>query len=116
MTTLLLRLENLMEGTVQKRPSKFIKTPYVADIIPFHDPSLPTVLGHTASLGCCGLVDVGATILMAPVVAKKPNNKNDTEKLKCEYRVYLSVWKDRGNEMVIGIHPKKAEDLVESSL
>jgi DNA-binding sugar fermentation-stimulating protein len=126
MTTLLLRLENLMEGTVQKRPSKFIKTPYVADIIPFHEPSLnTTVLGHTASLGCCGLADVGATILMAPVCAKKPNKKNYTEKvetqeapkkLKCEYRVYLSVWKERGNEMIIGIHPKLAEDLVESAL
>ncbi len=116
MTTLLLHIENLIEGTVQKRPSKFIKTPYVADIIPFHDPSSATVLGHTASLGCCGLADVGATILMAPVVAKKPNNKNDTEKLKCEYRVYLSVWKERCNEMIIGIHPKLAEDLVESAL
>ncbi len=126
MTTLLLRLEKLIEGTVQKRPSKFIKTPYVADIIPFHDPSSPTVLGHTASLGCCGLADVGATILMAPVApAKKPKNKNDKEKvetaetpkkLRCDYRVYLSVWKERGNEMIIGIHPKLAEDLVESAL
>jgi len=118
MTTLLLRLENLIEGTVQKRPSKFIKTPYVADIIPFHEPSLnTTVLGHTASLGCCGLADVGATILMAPVPPpKKLNKTNDKEKLRCEYRVYLSVWKERGNEIIIGIHPKLAEDLVESAL
>ena len=117
MTTLLLRLENLIEGTVQKRPSKFIKTPYVADIIPFHDPSLnTTVLGHTASLGCCGLADVGATILMAPVTPKRTNKANEKEKLRCEYRVYLSVWKERGNEIIIGIHPKLAEDLVESAL
>ena len=117
MTTLVLKLENLIEGNVVKRPSKFIKTPYVADIIPIGwDKS---ILGHTASLGCCGLADVGATVLMAPVPKnKKTNTKNDnsTDKLKCEYRVYLSVWKERGNEMIIGIHPKLAEDLTENAL
>ena len=117
MTTLVLKLENLIEGNVVKRPSKFIKTPYVADIIPIgRDKS---ILGHTASLGCCGLADVGATVLMAPVPKnKKTNNKNDnsTDKLKCEYRVYLSIFKERGNEMIIGIHPKLAEDLTENAL
>ncbi len=117
MTTLVLKLENLIEGNVVKRPSKFIKTPYVADIIPIGwDKS---ILGHTASLGCCGLADVGATVLMAPVPKnKKTNNKNDnsTDKLKCEYRVYLSIFKERGNEMIIGIHPKLAEDLTENAL
>ena len=117
MTTLVLKLENLIEGNVVKRPSKFIKTPYVADIIPIGwDKS---ILGHTASLGCCGLADVGASVLMAPVPKnKKTNNKKDNsaDKLKCEYRVYLSVWKERGNEMIIGIHPKLAEDLTENAL
>lgn len=84
----MLKLENLIEGTVVKRPSKFIKTPYVADIIPLGSDN--SILGHTASLGCCGLADVGASILMTPV-PKKPNKKNDAEKLKCEFRVYLSV-------------------------
>jgi len=30
---LLLKLDNLIEGTITKRPSKIIKSPYVADII-----------------------------------------------------------------------------------
>lgn len=109
--SLMLNIDNLIEGTVLKRPSAYIKTPYVADIIPFGKEKGDSILGHTAALGCCGLADVGATILMAPVVSKK----ND-DKLHCEYRVYLSVIKERGQEFIVGIHPKLAEELVESAL
>ena len=109
--SLLLKIDSLSEGSVVKRPSKFIKSPYVADI--FKKDSLDTILGHTASLGCCGLADTGATVLMAPVPLKK---KKDDNKLHCEYRVYLSVLLERGQEIVIGIHPKLAENLVEAAL
>ena len=108
MSNLLLKLDNLIEGTVVKRPSKYIKSPYVADVV-VEDQS---VLAHTASLGCCGLADVGASILMAPTVVKKA--KND-EKLHCEYRVYLSILKETNNETIVGIYPKLAEDLTEKS-
>lgn len=107
----MLKIDNLIEGTVCKRPSAYIKTPYVADIIPFGEDD--SILGHTASLGCCGLADVGATILMAPVPEK--NRKND-DKLHCEYRVYLSIIKEREQETIVGIHPKLAEELVESAI
>ena len=106
----LMQINNLVEGSVCKRPSAFIKTPYVADVIPFDEDDL--VLAHTASLGCCGLADAGATILMAPVESK---NRNDN-KLHCEYTVYLSVLKEREITNYIGIHPKLAEELVESAL
>ncbi len=106
----MLQIDNLIEGTVIKRPSKYIKTPYVADIIPFN--SETSILGHTASLGCCGLADVGATILMAPV----PKTKKHDDKLHCEYRVYLSIIKERNNEIIVGIHPKLAEELTESAI
>ena len=108
----MLKIENLIEGTVIKRPSAYIKTPYVADIIPMN--SNKSILGHTASLGCCGLADVGATILMAPVPKTKKTEKSD--KLHCEYRVYLSVIREKDNEIIVGIHPKLAEDLTESAL
>ena len=107
----MLKIDNLIEGTVCKRPSAYIKTPYVADIIPFGEDD--SILGHTASLGCCGLADVGATVLMAPVPEK--NRKND-DKLHCEYRVYLSIIKERDQETIVGIHPKLAEELVESAI
>ena len=114
--SLLLKLENLIEGSVVKRPSKLIKSPYVADIITSNSDSISkTILGHTASLGCCGLADAGATVLMSPVPVKKKKEK-DEGNLSCEYRVYLSVILERDQEIVIGIHPKLAENLVESAL
>ena len=106
----MLQIDNLIEGSVIKRPSAYIKTPYVADIIPIN--AIDSILGHTASLGCCGLADVGATILMAPV----PKTKKKDDKLHCEYRVYLSVIKERNNEIIVGIYPKLAEELAESAI
>lgn len=114
-----MKLDNLIEGQVIKRPSKYIKTPYVADILPVNS-NVPVnsneeVLAHTASLGCCGLADVNATILMSlsPVSKSKPKNQAN---LKCEYTVYLSILQDKGNEQIIGINPKLAETLTETAL
>jgi len=109
---LLLKINNLIEGEIIKRPSKHIKTPYVADIEICSDSNM--ILGHTASLGCCGLADVGAHVLMAPV--PKTKNNINSDKLHCEYRVYLSVIREKNSEMIVGIFPKLAEDLTESAL
>jgi hypothetical protein len=65
---MLMKLDGLIECEVLKRPSKMIKTPYVADII---DKNGCEILGHTPSLGCCGLVDVGSKVL----VSQNPNKK-----------------------------------------
>ncbi len=104
-----------MEGQVIKRPSKYIKTPYVADIK--CSDTLEQVLGHTASLGCCGLVDVNASILMAvspvPKIKTIPKNKAN---MKCTHTVYLSILRNNDNEQIIGIHPKLAEKLTETAL
>jgi DNA-binding sugar fermentation-stimulating protein len=110
--SLLLKINDLIEGEVIKRPSKHIKTPYVADIKITADSNM--ILGHTASLGCCGLADVGAHVLMAPV-PKSKNNKN-SDKLHCKYRVYLSLIREKNSEMIVGIFPKLAEDLTEAAL
>ena len=114
--SLLLKIDGLIEGDVVKRPSKFIKSPYVADIIlQKNNKNLEkTILGHTASLGCCGLADAGATVLMAP--SNNNKKKKEDDKLHCEYRVYLSVILERDTEIVVGIHPKLAENLVEAAL
>lgn len=107
----LLKIDNLVEGEVIKRPSKYIKSPYVADISICE--TSKTILGHTASLGCCGLADVGARVLIAAVPKTK---KTSSDKLYCEYRVYLSVIRENNAEMVVGIYPKLAEDLTETAL
>lgn len=110
--TLLLTIPNLVEGVILKRPSKYIKSPYVADI-QFSEKS---ILGHTASLGCCGLADVGASVLMSPIIAKTKSKEVKDDKLHCEYRVYLSVIREKNIEIIIGIYPKLAEELVELAL
>lgn len=110
-----MKLDNLIEGLVVKRPSKYIKTPYVADIL-YDDEE---VLAHTASLGCCGLADVNASVLMSISPESKSKSckvlKNKAN-LKCSHTVYLSVVKNRDYEQIIGIHPKLAETLTESAL
>jgi hypothetical protein len=97
--SLLLKINDLIEGEVIKRPSQHIKSPYVADIKITADSNM--FLGHTESLGCCGLADVGSQVLMAPV--PKSKNKKNPDKLHCEYRVYLSVIRERKSEMIVGI-------------
>lgn len=112
---MLLKLDHLISGTVIKRPSAFIKTPYVADVIPIvygsENGNHSSVIAHSASLGCCGLADVGASVLMMNMPTKK-----ETGKIRCEYRIYLSVIKEKECEIVVGIHPKLAEDLTENAL
>ena len=94
---MLLKIENLVEGHIVKRPSKHIKSPYVADIKYGED----KILGHAPALGCCGLSDAGSTILMTPSISEK-----------CSHTIYLSLCKDQ----IIGIHPKLAEKMVENAL
>ena len=94
---MLLKIENLVKGQITKRPSKHVKSPYVADVKCGEE----DILGHAPALGCCGLSDPGATILMSL-----------SPSAKCSHTIYLSVCKDQ----VIGIHPKLAEKLAESAL
>ena len=111
---LLMKLDGLIKGTIIKRPSYLIKSPYVADIKLENNDELNTLLAHTQSLGCCGLADKDATIYM------KPSNSKSTPKnqmgLKCEYTIYLSEILEQGQKIIIGIHPKTAEKLVLSAL
>ena len=66
---ILFTISQLHKGTIVKRPSAHIKTPYVADVtvdnIEF--------LAHTPSLGCCGLADKGAIVLMEKTEKTKTN-------------------------------------------
>jgi DNA-binding sugar fermentation-stimulating protein len=116
---LLYKLENLIEGTIVKRPSIYIKSPYVADVL---IKSNEEVLTHTASLGCCGLADVEATVLMtiSNTNTKKKTKQTNKSNKNCSHTVYLSVIlekkKEKVQEQIIGIHPKLAENLVESAL
>lgn len=103
----IMTLGALVQGTVLARPSKTLKTPYVADVI-VNDAS---VLAHTASLGCGGLADVGACVLMVPAGSVKNDGKPH-----CAYKVMLSAIVDHDTSVIVGIYPKLAEELVERAL
>ena len=103
----LYKLPSAYEGRVVKRPSKTSKTPYVADIILKDDDTNTEYMAHTASLGCCGLVEKGETIIMKDA----PNSKS-----VCKYRVMMAKTVERGVENIIGVDPKIAEDMVEMAL
>lgn len=98
----LLKLDNLIEGQIIKRPSKHIKSPYVADVLCNEQ----ELLCHSPSLGCCGLADSNSQILIS-------ENKNTS---KCSHTIYLSIIKHNDQEIIIGIHPKLAEQLTEHAL
>ncbi len=97
----LLILSDIVEATVVKRPSCLIKSPYVADVEIKGDVDL--YLGHTPALGCCGLSDKNATVIMTPSYSSKN---------KCKYTVQLSMQPNT----IVGINPKLAEKIVEQCL
>ena len=109
------QLEELIEGLVVKRPSKFIKTPYVADVLINENSSLERkeIIAHSASLGCCGLADANARVLMSTTPQSKTPTKKPT---KCSHRIYLSICKEGNNEEIVGIYPKLAETLANAAL
>lgn len=102
--SLLFTIPKLVRSTIVKRPSAIIKSPYVADIVVDQVP----YLAHSASLGCCGLADNGATVWLQEMPGKKE---------KCSYRVCLSEHSEpEKGSVLVGVYPKHAEDLVESAL
>ena len=101
-----MKIDNLVEGSIIKRPSKLVKSPYIADAIINNT----EFLAHTASLGCCGLCEAGSTILFAPM----KNDNSDSK--KCVYSAQLSIINEKNHEIIIGIYPKLAELLVEKCL
>jgi len=113
-TTMLYKLDNLVEGKVIKRPSLYIKSPYVSDVqINFNEiNNINSVLTHSPSLGCCGLADKDASVLIVKNVNIKKSTPKNQNGLSCEYTLYLSIQ----NNIIVGIHPKTAEILVENAL
>ena len=109
---ILIKLNNLIEGQIVKRPSKYVKSPYVADVQCINNEE---VVAHTASLGCCGLADTNANVLMTISSQSKTKPKNKSN-IKCSHTIYLSIIEDKNAEIIIGIHPKLAETIVENAL
>lgn len=86
----------VIANTVEARPSKVVRTPYVCDIS--IDGS--TCQAHTPSLGCNGMVDKGATVIAV---------KREGTKGKCSHGVIASLVDDNGKTIVVGVDPSLAE-------
>ena len=101
MDIILHELPELVCSEVVKRPSKHIKSPYVADItIDGHE-----YLGHTPALGCCGLVDKGGSVYAYKLEGKK-----------CDYRICIAEFSEKGQIIRVGTAPKMAEKIAETAL
>jgi DNA-binding sugar fermentation-stimulating protein len=97
-------IDGLVPATVLKRPSALIKTPYVSDIQLHND--IEPHLGHSLSLGCCGLCDKGSTVYVSPIYNAKSG-------VHCDYTVQLSTTQ---SNTIIGINPRLAEHIVENCI
>ncbi len=95
---------DLVEGTVIKRPSVICKTPYVGDV----NIGQETILAHCLSQGCAGLCDKDKKILLEPM---KQRVWRDS-KPHCTFTVQLAYQ----NNTYICINPKVAEKIVHHCL
>lgn len=89
----------LFEGIVINRPSKKIKSPYLADVLINGE----NVLCHTPSLGCCGLISTDKKVLMT-----KKNSKNAKSKYSIDF-VF-------DKKTMVGVNPLYANKIVEICL
>lgn len=96
-------------GQVSARPSRIIKTPYVCDMILHTEEGDKTetksVLAHTPSLGCNGMVDKDAMVF----AVKRVEDGDVKSKAKCEYGVIASLREEKGRKYVVGVDPSLAE-------
>lgn len=92
-------LPTLYKVEVIHRPSKVIKSPYVADIR-LEDGS--QALCHTPGLGCCGLVATGKYIY----VSKAANDK-----AKTAYTAQMAECTDSEGTYYVGIHPMVSQSI-----
>ena len=106
MSQLLLTLENAKESVIEKRPSATCKTPYVADIIINGE----KYMGHSPSLGCCGMADKGRKVITCPI---KPTKKGSV----CTHRIELGKYEEEGRgSVIVGINPKLGEKIAEQAI
>lgn len=94
---------------VCSRPSKVIRTPYVADVFINEDiDDSINALAHTPSLGCNGMVDTGAKVFII--------EKEATSKAKCRYTVIASRIEEKGETIIVGVEPSFGEKIGEDIL
>ncbi|KAL7469919.1 hypothetical protein ACHAXS_010168 [Conticribra weissflogii] len=104
----LLTLGKLVRGTLAKRPSTTIKSPYVADVTLFcpskkkDSESSTAVLAHAPALDVGGLCGVGAEVFMS----ERPGGGKTSHAIEL---VRTSGGKGFENGVLVGAHPRLGE-------
>ena len=83
----------LCRVSVLHRPSKVIKSPYVADVV-LEDGT--QALCHTPGLGCSGLVTPGRTLYVS---------RSTNPQAKTDYTAQIALCEDTDGSYYVGIHP-----------
>ena len=95
----LYQLPHVFEATVVARPSKQIKSPYLADVCVSADAG--GAMCHTPSLGCSGMIAAGARVIVG---------ENANAKCKSKYTLYHVIVPTPDNiGRIVGTHPMVAQ-------
>merc|ERR1712154_506618 len=98
---LVMRLGEVVRAKVVNRPSKVVRSPYMADIIVEGTPG--EVLCHSPALGCAGLIVPGSNVLITP-------KKSATAKSR-----YSLDLVDVGSS-IVGVNPMMCNKMVRTAL
>lgn len=110
----LYNVSKFLKALVVNRPSKKIKSPYLADIKLFDsDDNLIDVehLAHSPTLGCSGLI---ASNVIVYVIEKGGSGEKGDDKRKSKYTIFNVAISDP--DIIIGVHPMVANDIFGSIL
>ena len=98
------KYQDIIEGIVVKRPSRYVKSPYVADVLIIQQNTIypqNTILCHAPSLGCNGMVNSGARVMLEKIY-------DGNESKKCVYKIiYVKL-----DEIIVGTNPYISNKLV----
>lgn len=94
-------IKGMVRAVVVNRPSKVVKSPYMADIIV--EGSTEEVLCHSPALGCAGLIVQGSNVLVTP---------KDSASAKSKYSLDLV---DIGSS-IVGANPNFCNKMVKTAL
>ena len=97
MSNTLVQYDTFVKGIVENRPSKTIKSPYLADVLINGE----TVLCHSPSLGCNGHVSTGKTVLCI---------ENKSKNAKSKYKVVASY--NESSNSYVGTDPNISNKIV----
>jgi DNA-binding sugar fermentation-stimulating protein len=98
----------IYETVVLARPSRAIRSPYLADIVSPTGNVGATVLAHTPALGGCGLIVAGSTV----IVSEKPI----TSSAKSRFTIDMVILSEKRHRILVGINPNYANPIMSSIL